>query len=132
MMMTTSCSSLSGLTSNTAAVTAGAACSNALVSLRASHKAGTLSVTNLTDLSNMLIVVNSYNNLKANKENASYKKSFVTGMVTGGNGIINATNANTIMNNLLNSTGLDGVNSNNIANKVQTVSTIVQLLGALN
>lgn len=130
MFATTSCSSLTGAT-DTAAVTSGAACGRALIALNNSKKAGTLAITNPTDLSNMLIVINAYNGLKTNKENANYKKSFTTGMVTGGNNLINQATATTITNSLLNATGLDGVNTNNIAQKAQTVGTIMQLLGAL-
>ncbi|MBR6331192.1 MAG: hypothetical protein IKR79_06050 [Bacteroidales bacterium] len=130
MFATTSCSSLTGAT-DTAAVTSGAACGRALIALNNSKKAGTLAITNPTDLSNMLIVINAYNGLKTNKENANYKKSFTTGMVTGGNNLINQATATTITNSLLNATGLDGVNTNNIAQKAQTVGTILQLLGAL-
>ena len=130
MFATTSCSSLTGAT-DTAAVTSGAACGRALIAPNNSKKAGTLAITNPTDLSNMLIVINAYNGLKTNKENANYKKSFTTGMVTGGNNLINQATATTITNSLLNATGLDGVNTNNIAQKAQTVGTILQLLGAL-
>lgn len=130
MFATTSCSSLTG-TTDTAAVTSGAACGRALIALNNSKKAGTLAITNPTDLSNMLIVINAYNGLKTNKENANYKKSFTTGMVTGGNNLINQATATAITNSLLNATGLDGVNTNNIAQKAQTVGTIIQLLGAL-
>ena len=130
MFASTSCSSLTGAT-DTAAVTSGAACGRALIALNNSKKAGTLAITNPTDLSNMLIVINAYNGLKTNKENANYKKSFTTGMVTGGNNLINQATATTITNSLLNATGLDGVNTNNIAQKAQTVGTILQLLGAL-
>jgi len=125
-----SCSTLSG-TTNTAAVTSGAACGKALVALNSSHKAGTLSLTNATDLSNMLVVVGAYNSLKSNKDDSGYKKSFATGMVTGGNGLITTANATTIMNNLLNSSGLSGVNSSNIASNAATIGSIITLLGAL-
>lgn len=130
MFAATSCSSLSSAT-DSAAVTSGAACSQALLSLNKSKKAGTLAITNPTDLSNMLVVIGAYNGLKANKENANYKKSFTTGMVTGGGSIINKTMATNITNSLLNATGLEGVTASNIAQKAQTVNTIIQLLGAL-
>ena len=67
-----------------------------------------------------------------NKENASYKRSFTTGMVTGGSGVITTAMATNLTNSLLNATGLDGVNTSNIAQKAQTVGTILQLLNALN
>lgn len=130
MFAATSCSSLSSAT-DTAAVTSGAACSQALLSLNKSKKAGTLAITNPTDLSNMLVVIGAYNGLKANKENTNYKKSFTTGMVTGGGSIINKTMATNITNSLLNASGLEGVTASNIAQKAQTVNTIIQLLGAL-
>ena len=79
----------------------------------------------------MLVVIGAYNGLKANKENANYKKSFTTGMVTGGGSIINKTMATNITNSLLNASGLEGVTATNIAQKAQTVNTIIQLLGAL-
>ena len=130
MLGATSCSSLTSATDATA-VAAGATCGKALVSLNNSKKAGTLSITNPTDLSNML-VINAYNGLKANKENASYKRSFTTGMVTGGSGVITTAMATNLTNSLLNATGLDGVNTSNITQKAQTVGTILQLLNALN
>lgn len=131
MLGATSCSSLTSAT-DAIAVAAGATCGKALVSLNNSKKAGTLSITNPTDLSNMLVVINAYNGLKANKENASYKRSFTTGMVTGGSGVITTAMATNLTNSLLNATGLDGVNTSNIAQKAQTVGTILQLLNALN
>ena len=127
----TSCSSLVSATDATAAAS-GATCGKALLALNNSKKAGTLSITNATDLSNMLVVITAYNGLKANKENSTYKKSFAAGMVTGGNGVITTSMATNLTNSLLNATGLDGVNTSNIAQKAQTLGTILQLLGALN
>lgn len=126
----TSCGSLTSATDATA-VASGAACGRALIALNNSKKAGTLALTNPTDITNMLAVITAYNSLKANKENSNYKKSFATGLVTGGGGIINATTATTLTNMLLNSTGLNGVNSNNIASTATTLTTMGQLLGAI-
>lgn len=127
----TSCG-LMGSATNTAAVSSGAACGQALIALNNSKKAGTLALTNPTDLANMIVVIGAYNNLKANKSDATYKKAFATGMVTGGSGLINATTATNLTNSLINSVGLDGVNTTNIQQKAQTVSTIIQLLTLLN
>lgn len=126
-----SCGLLGGA-SNVNAVSSGAACGSALVSLNNSKKAGTLSITNPTDLSNILIVISSYNSLKNNKDNSSFIKSFATGMVTGGAGDISSAAATQLTNSLLSATGLDGVNASNVSQSVQTVSTIVQLLTLLN
>ena len=127
----TSCG-LMGSATNTAAVSSGAACGQALIALNNSKKAGTLALTNPTDLANMIVVIGAYNNLKANKSDATYKKAFAPGMVTGGSGLINATTATNLTNSLINSVGLDGVNTTNIQQKAQTVSTIIQLLTLLN
>ena len=131
MFAMTSCGSLSS-TTNTAAMASGAACSKSLIALNNSKKAGTLAITNPTDLSNMIVVIGAYNGLKANKTDASYKKAFISGMVTGGTGLISQTVASNLTNSLLNATGLDGVTASNIQQKAQTVSTIIQLLGMLN
>lgn len=108
-----SCSTLSGAT-DTAAIASGTTCARALLALRASHKAGTLSVTNLSDISNMLVVANAYKQLRANKDNANYKKSFSSGMVAGGSGVITNSNVATIVNLLMNANGLANVTSDNI------------------
>lgn len=122
---------LMGSATNTAAVSSGAACGKALIALNNSKKAGTLAITNPNDLSNMIVVIGAYNSLKANKNDASYKKAFATGMVTGGSGSITTAMANNLTNSLLNSAGLDGVTTSNIQQKAQTVSTIIQLLALL-
>lgn len=126
----TSCGTLSNV-SDTAAATSGTACARALVSLRASQKAGTLSVTNVSDISNMLIVINAYNTLKANKGNNNFRKSFAAGMVAGGSGIITNSNVNTIINVLLATNGLGTLNSNNISssnNSTKTFSTVLDTM----
>ena len=102
------------------------------MALNSSHKAGTLALTNPNDISNILVVITSYNSLKANKANTTYRNSFARGMVTGGNGLITTANATNIVNTLLNSSGLNGINSSNIATSVNTLSTIITLLNALN
>lgn len=131
LFCTTSCSTLMNNT-DTVAAASGATCGRALISLNNSKKAGTLSITNPNDLTNMLAVITAYNGLKANKSNSNYKKSFASGMVTGGSGIITATTATSLTNMLLNSAGLDGVTSSNISQKAQTVTSIIQLLALLN
>ena len=130
-MTLTSCKSLSSAAGDTAAIASGAACGKALMALNSSHKAGTLALTNPNDISNILVVITSYNSLKANKANTTYRNSFARGMVTGGNGLITTANATNIVNTLLNSSGLNGINSSNIATSVNTLSTLITLLNAL-
>ena len=130
LMGLSSCSIFSGATNSTAA-TSGAACSKALLALNKSRNAGTLAITNPTDLSNMIVVLGAYNDLKANKDNSGYRQSFTSGLVTGGSGLITAAQAANITSGLLNASGLDGVTASNISQKAQTVNTIIQLLTLL-
>ncbi len=129
----TSCDSLSNIATNPTAAASGAACGKALVALRASKKAGTLSITNPTDLSNILVVASSYKTLKNNKGDANFKKSFATGMVTGGNGVITNKNSTSIMNLLLGQNALGNVTNNSlITDGAQATSSIISILNALN
>lgn len=128
----TSCSSLKSIgASDTVAQAAGVSCAKALTNLNASYKAnGTISLSNTNDLTNMLTIATTYSQLRNNKDNASYKQAFTAGLISGSN-LITSANANNIMNTLLNSTGLNGVNTTNIQSKVETVGTIITLLNAL-
>lgn len=126
-----SCSALKGAASTTAG-SDGSKCAQALVGLYNSKKAnGTISITNANDLANMLVVINSYNQLKANQGNETYKSQFTSGLIAGGTPIINTNNATTILNNMISSTGLNNVNASNIAQKAETVGAIITLLNAL-
>lgn len=130
--MVSSCGSTGNLAaSDTAAKTAGISCAKALTALNSNYKAnGTISLSNTADLSNMLIVATSYSQLRQNKGNSSYKQSFTNGMISGSN-LITAVNATSIVNTLLNCTGLNNVNASNIQQKAETVGTIITLLNAL-
>ena len=131
MLGASSCSSLSGV-SDSAAATTGNACARALLALRASQKAGTLSITNATDLSNMLVVIGAYNTLKSNMQNKSFKSSFTKGLVAGGSGAITNSNASTIVNLLLAANGLSNVNSSNISTSgAKTTTAITPVLNTL-
>lgn len=132
-MAMTGCSSLQkAASSNTAASTAGASCGKALVALYNSYKTtGKLDLTSGNNLSNALVVVTSYSQLKENKDNETYKNAFRSGLITSGSPYISTSNASGVLSTLLNSTGLAGVNASNIAQKAETVSTIVTLLNAL-
>ncbi len=122
LFATTSCSSITGA-SDTTALATGTTCAKALIALRSSYKAGTLSLTNMSDLSNMLIVANAYTALRTNKDNSNFKKSFSTGMVAGGSGIINNSNVANIVNLLLNANALGTVNSSNASNPTVNTQT---------
>ena len=66
--------------------------------------------------------------LKQNKEDKSYKQSFIKGMVAGAGGTLTTATATQFVNKLLSSSSFEGVNSSNIAKTANTVSSIVELL----
>ena len=133
--LATACSSVNSVLSSAATTDAGANgsnCAKALVALYKSKQAnGNISITNTNDLANMLTIINCYNNLSSNKDNSNYKTNFATGMISGGSGMITTNNANTLMNKLLSSVNLSGVNAQNIAQKAETVQAILTLVNAL-
>ena len=126
----TSCSSLGGATATTAAAQSGTNCSRALISLYNSRQAnGTISITNATDLANIIQLVSTCTELKAHKDDATYKSQFVTGMVSAGGSLITTANATGIMNAILNATGISSnFNTASVNEKMQTVQTILSLL----
>ena len=63
--------------------------------------------------------------------NAAYRKAFTAGLVASSAGLLTKGTANTFVDQLLGATGLSGLNSSNIAQKANTVSTIVNLLQTL-
>ena len=118
---------------DSAAVAQGTACGTALKTLNSSYKStGKVDLTNAANLSAALTLATSYSQLKANKDNATYKGSFANGLATGGVGLITKDMAPQVMNALLNTTGITQQNIQNAQSKVQTAATIVQLLKMLN
>ena len=132
-MAFTSCSMLGGTTATSPAATAGSNCSRALVGLYNSKQAnGTIAITNPTDLANIMTLLTSYNELKSHKDDATYKTQFATGMATQGGGLINTSNATSLMNTMLNTTGISSnFNTASMNEKLQTVQTILTLVNML-
>lgn len=144
-MSLTSCSSLLGTSSNTntASTTAvgatatpqqnGHACAQSLLALYNSKQTnGSVSITNPSDLTNIITLVNSCTQLKANKDDASYKSQFTAGMVSAGGSLINVNNASKIVTSIINSTGIStNFESVNISEKMQTITAIIQILNLL-
>ncbi len=127
-----SCSNLSSLAgSDSAAKASGKSTATALLGLYNSYKTtGTINLGNAADLTNALVVANAYTSLRSNKGNEAYNKSFASGMVSAGTGLINLGNVDSIIGMMNNLTGL-GVNAANISNSVGTATAIIQLLQAL-
>lgn len=126
-----SCGSTKNLNSDAAAVAAGKSCAKALTGLNKSYKSnGTITVKNSSDLTNLLALATSYQNLKEHKDNASYKQSFANGMIAGSN-IFTSANATKFIDKLLNISGLDKLNAGNINQNIETINSIITLLKAL-
>lgn len=117
------------LGSNTAATANGTACGQAIIGLYNNYKATKkLDMTNASNITNTLALVTAYTQLKNNKGNKDYRKSFVSGMVLGGSGIITNNNAYSLVNQIENAAGLSTTTRNNISTAASTVSSILSIL----
>jgi hypothetical protein len=125
----TSRSVSSALSSNTAATANGTACGQAIIGLYNNYKATKkLDMTNASNITNTLALVTAYTQLKNNKGNKDYRKSFVSGMVLGGAGIITNNNAYSLVNQIENAAGLSSTTRSNISTAASTVSSILSIL----
>ncbi|MCR4812472.1 MAG: hypothetical protein K5867_07800 [Bacteroidales bacterium] len=119
----------SALSSNTAATANGTACGQAIIGLYNNYKATKkLDMTNASNITNTLALVTAYSQLKSNKGNKDYRKSFVSGMVLGGTGIITNNNAYSLVNQIENAAGLSSTTRSNISTAASTVSSILSIL----
>ena len=117
------------LGSNTAATANGTACGQAIIGLYNNYKATKkLDMTNASNITNTLALVTAYTQLKNNKGNKDYRKSFVSGMVLGGAGIITNNNAYSLVNQIENAAGLSSTTRSNISTAASTVSSILSIL----
>lgn len=128
-----SCSTLQNVASSgSAATVSGQQCAVATNALYKTYKStGKIELANANNVTNILTVITSYNQLKAHKGDASYRKAFANGAVLAGTGIITSANAENFTNTLLNASGLNGVTAQNIQQKTQTAATIISLFSAL-
>lgn len=125
----TSRSVSSALSSNTAATANGTACGQAIIGLYNNYKATKkLDMTNASNITNTLALVTAYSQLKSNKGNKDYRKSFVSGMVLGGAGIITNNNAYSLVNQIESAAGLSNTTRSNISTAASTVSSILSIL----
>ena len=133
-LVLTSCSAITAAAgSNTVAQATGQSCGTAMQGLYKSYKkTGTIDLTNSTNLQNALAVATAYTNLKQNKDNSNYRKSFTSGLIASSAGLITSTNATAFVDQLLASAGLNNVNSQNIAQTASTAMAIMTLINALN
>lgn len=133
MLAFASCSSVQKIASSGgAAAASGQACANATNALYKTYKStGKIELSDANNVTNILAVVAAYNQLKAHKDDATYRKEFAKGAVAAGTGLITAQNADLFTNTLLNASGLDGINISNVKQKAQNAKTIISILDAL-
>ena len=129
----TSCGSLAGSgNSNSAAQLSGQSCGMAIQQLYSSYRAtGKVDLTNATNLSNALIVATAYTNLRTNKDDKNYRSAFTNGLIVSSAGLITTANATAFVDQMLASSGLTNVNSQNIAQTAATAAAIVTLFNTL-
>lgn len=120
-MAFTSCGILgSAASSNTAATAMGQTCGSAILGLYNSYKStGTVNLTTGNNLSHALALATAYTQIKANKNNSSYRNAFATGLVMSSAGLITNQNSNEFINLLLTCSGLANVSSSNTAQQNQ-------------
>ena len=128
-----SCSLLQSTSTNTVAQAAGQSCGGAMVNLYRSYKSsGKVDLSNANNLANAVILATGYSQLRQNKDDQSYRKSFTNGLVLSGAGLITNANAGTIVNLLLNAQSLSGISQGSSAAQTQaaatTLTTLLQLL----
>ena len=135
-MAFTSCSVLgSAASSNTAATTMGQTCGSAILGLYNSYKAtGSVNLTYGNNLTHALALATCYTQLKANKDNSSYRNAFATGLVMSSAGLITNQNSNAFINALLMCSGLANISSSNTTqqNQQAVIAPTTTLFNTLN
>lgn len=128
-----SCSMLnSAAGSNSVAAASGQSCGTAVQGLYQSYKGtGKVDLTNASNLSNALALATAYTNLKNNKGDESYRKAFTSGLIASSAGLVTQQNADTFVNQMLSTSGLGNINTQNVAQTAATASAIVTLLNTL-
>ena len=129
----TSCNLLSAAaSSNTVAQASGQTCGTAVQGLYGAYKStGTVDLSNPTNLNNALALATAYSNLKQNKDNSDYRKAFTTGLIASSAGLITSANATAFIDQMLATTGLANVNTQNIAQTAATAAAIITILNTV-
>lgn len=129
----TSCSLFSAAaSSNTVAQASGQTCGTAVQGLYGAYKStGTVDLSNPTNLNNALALATSYSNLKQNKDNSEYRKAFTSGLIASSAGLITSANATQFVDQLLASSGLSNINTQNITQTAATAAAIITILNTV-
>lgn len=122
----------SAASSNTVAKASGQTCGTAVQGLYKSYKnSGTIDLTNSTNINNALALATAYTNLKNNKSDSNYRKAFTNGLIASSAGLITSANATQFVDKLLATSGLSGLNTQNITQTASTAAAIVNLMKVL-
>ncbi len=125
-----SCSTVSTITSSDAAATAaGVSCGKTLASLYSQYKStGKINMTSSNTLLKVVELATYTKALRDNKNNATYKKAFAAGLVTGSSGLVINTNSMSTVNSLLSLTGLNSITSSTSATSTAAVNVATGLV----
>lgn len=141
----TSCDVLKSTASsanNSAAYTSGTNAGKALRSLYTQYKAdGKFEMTNLTNISNLLLLTSSWDGIKSAKKDSDYYKDFSKGIIAGSNDLVTNNNSGSVIDaitttvNAIDNSGLTNQSSSgnsgntNTTEVVNTVTSLMTLFG---
>ncbi len=112
---------LSGQSSEPAGTTQGKSAGSALRSLYTQYKAdGKIDTKNITNILNMLQLVNTCSELNNNKSDKTYLKDFTQGLLLGSSNLVTTNNSASVLN------GLTSLANTVDASSLQTAVTAVQ------
>ena len=142
----TACDSLktaAASASNTEAYTAGSSAGKALRNLYTQYKAdGKFEMTNLSNITNLLLLSNSWQEMKSAQKGTDFYQDFTKGIIAGSNNLVTNTNSNSVLDaitstvNAIDNSNLGKQGNNSAAGNttnageiVSTASTLLSLFG---
>ncbi len=125
-----SCNTVSDIAgSGTAANATGASCGKLMSDMYSDYKAdGKVNLLETGTISNLVELGTYYKLVKANENDAAYKKAFAAGLVTGSNNIITAENSMNVVESLLNMNKLTEITEQTSSTASSAVTVASQLV----
>ena len=132
-------------TSNSQAYTSGSNAGKALLALYTQYKAdGKFEVTNISNITNLLVLSNSWEGIKTASKGSDFYKDFTKGIIAGSNNLVTTNNSTSVIDAISTAvTTIDNSNigkNNNSQNTTTTtntttsgdvINTVTSLLGLL-
>jgi len=124
-----SCSTVSTIASSDAAATAaGVSCGKTLASLYSQYKStGKINMANSNTLLKVVELATYTKTLRDNKNNATFKKAFAAGLVSGSSGLVLNSNSMSTVSSLLSLSGLSNITSSTSATSTVAVNVATGL-----